>query len=1299
MAYVPDYIRPISTNTSPSGSSLPTTPTHHARRTASFAIGSGHSSSKRPSSTIQSPLSDDGNPVFPTRRRSTTHPIPPSRYITAPQDRLCGRVSIKERLKSLESEASVKLEVRPSYIRSRRRGSNQDSPKVINRNNSSEDHSTTSSRSGSRRSSTKLEPDMSSLKEEPYSKTNGKILSMPKPDIIESHQPKSVHTVKPVVEILPEKTKINNPLDGEKIIETPKSRSERKLSSDSKPMLDTKSQEPKLKKSPPKQTEKKKISNNTNPIVTGNKVSLDKRRSSKDSLDTKTHNSEPPKSSENFARIKTSTPYCSSDSNAEISAPKAVLHSTSDGNTSTDSGEIKQNRTRKTEKLKATSSSKPNSLAPPSKETPKSSSGSDFKPIWRTPSMKQSQRPNIDKSTDGKDADELKKEDNHKLPHTSKPQNAIENSQNKVNSNNDQNLDGSHSLAEDATILPESSAHFEKSKSKIVDDNRSVVPIDTHDITGTGTVTTSVEAAQPSSVTNIATSYPVELRSPRNEHGGQVNRRPGARDKRNARVFIMPSSSDSDMDNPISRMDRDLKKLGGFSRAIDLLPKNDNVSENNHITNSEKTNEVSIKHVAPVKFVPYVLKSNYLDSKPEEKKDSSNTAIIDEHSSRIYPELLPSSRRKDSKSHDGEKRKDTQKSPSRRRKSTRSGRSGYNRSKSTDTRRIGHDVQRYRSNSMSESKRDRSTHGKEAVANAVVYGTSHDSTIPFIDDITTPPNGTATTLKDNFLKVTRRLSLREPKRDSDIGSIHRSNSADVLSSRNAEVSPAKMRRTRALSADRSTAKGVHRRSYQIATMPIDIPADDPRFKKFPNDSDLDDSMNADRSVDSSLDDQQKTSRSGYLHFKVATIDKGKRTSSQKSWKLVWAAIIDHHLHLSKDWSKSKNMQDAQLARQLSLQEEVQPLNIQSSLVGIAYNYLKRRNVFKLTTFNGSEYLFQAENRDDMLAWIAAIQKESCSWEDGDEINEDLILRKTNQIESGPKSDKRVNRKRSPKPNIKNNNLQVKDVDGSRRFKWRGSVNKIVKKFGTGQPFALSGTFGVHLEDCPPSASNEFVPFIVDLSCRIVEERGLHFTGIYRVPGNNASLSALQEDLNNHGVESIRQEDERLRDLNVVSSLLKSFFRKLPEPLFTNELYHDFIQANRRPTAEDRLNSLRRLVHMLPGPHYETLKFLICHLRLIADNCQENKMEVRNLAIVFGPTLVRNTAADNTATMVTDMSDQCRIIESIIEHAEWFFSENSDEAAPNIPTQTSVPAEKEREAVPSIEFLLDNVGRKPGDTGL
>jgi len=43
-----------------------------------------------------------------------------------------------------------------------------------------------------------------------------------------------------------------------------------------------------------------------------------------------------------------------------------------------------------------------------------------------------------------------------------------------------------------------------------------------------------------------------------------------------------------------------------------------------------------------------------------------------------------------------------------------------------------------------------------------------------------------------------------------------------------------------------------------------------------------------------------------------------------------------------------------------------------------------------------------------------------------------------------------------------------------------------------------------------------------------------------------------------------------------------------------------------------------------------------------------QMDARNLAIMFGPSLVR-PIDDNMVAMVRDMSDQCRIVESIILH--------------------------------------------------
>lgn len=58
----------------------------------------------------------------------------------------------------------------------------------------------------------------------------------------------------------------------------------------------------------------------------------------------------------------------------------------------------------------------------------------------------------------------------------------------------------------------------------------------------------------------------------------------------------------------------------------------------------------------------------------------------------------------------------------------------------------------------------------------------------------------------------------------------------------------------------------------------------------------------------------------------------------------------------------------------------------------------------------------------------------------------------------------------------------------------------------------------------PCLQPQRVPLIVAACCRIVEARGLESTGIYRVPGNNAVVSSLQEQLN-RGPSDINLQDE------------------------------------------------------------------------------------------------------------------------------------------------------------------------------
>ena len=80
-----------------------------------------------------------------------------------------------------------------------------------------------------------------------------------------------------------------------------------------------------------------------------------------------------------------------------------------------------------------------------------------------------------------------------------------------------------------------------------------------------------------------------------------------------------------------------------------------------------------------------------------------------------------------------------------------------------------------------------------------------------------------------------------------------------------------------------------------------------------------------------------------------------------------------------------------------------------------------------------------------------------------------------------------------------------------------------------------------------------VPYLVEICCGIVEEKGLRTKGIYRVPGNSSVTKQLQEEINLRGVDCLLDpEDPKFNtELNCVSSLLKHYFRTLLDPLFTN----------------------------------------------------------------------------------------------------------------------------------------------------
>lgn len=97
----------------------------------------------------------------------------------------------------------------------------------------------------------------------------------------------------------------------------------------------------------------------------------------------------------------------------------------------------------------------------------------------------------------------------------------------------------------------------------------------------------------------------------------------------------------------------------------------------------------------------------------------------------------------------------------------------------------------------------------------------------------------------------------------------------------------------------------------------------------------------------------------------------------------------------------------------------------------------------------------------------------------------------------------------------------------------------------------------------------------------------------------------------------------------------------------------------------RLIEIKNLVQKLPKSHYEVLEYLMRHLVKVSGKSSINKMEPSNLAIVFGPSLIREPVVGDAGDMqaayagMINMSFQNELIENIITQTNWLFDGDLD----------------------------------------
>ncbi|KAJ2949671.1 hypothetical protein O0L34_g15597 [Tuta absoluta] len=195
----------------------------------------------------------------------------------------------------------------------------------------------------------------------------------------------------------------------------------------------------------------------------------------------------------------------------------------------------------------------------------------------------------------------------------------------------------------------------------------------------------------------------------------------------------------------------------------------------------------------------------------------------------------------------------------------------------------------------------------------------------------------------------------------------------------------------------------------------------------------------------------------------------------------------------------------------------------------------------------------------------------------------------------------------------------------------GVVNKIGK------------VFGVPLTELPNGESN--IPVVVDRLITTIEMTGLYTEGLYRKSGLSSKVRELKRLLDERPEEGVEKLDAYA--VHVRASVLKSFFRELPEPLLTFDLYDDFILAAEITDPQERVSSIFTILKKLPKPNFDLVERLIFHLARVALGEDHNRMGPNALAIVFAPCILRTHKVQPAQDSLHDIARQTACLEAIL----------------------------------------------------
>ncbi|XP_018431978.1 PREDICTED: beta-chimaerin isoform X5 [Nanorana parkeri] len=108
----------------------------------------------------------------------------------------------------------------------------------------------------------------------------------------------------------------------------------------------------------------------------------------------------------------------------------------------------------------------------------------------------------------------------------------------------------------------------------------------------------------------------------------------------------------------------------------------------------------------------------------------------------------------------------------------------------------------------------------------------------------------------------------------------------------------------------------------------------------------------------------------------------------------------------------------------------------------------------------------------------------------------------------------------------------------------------------------------------------------------------------------------------------------------------------PRPMVVDMCIQE-IEQREISNPDERLEAVHESLMLLPPAHFETLRYLMIHLKNVTQNEKDNLMGAENLGIVFGPTLMR-PPEENALISLNDMRHQKQVVQLLIQNEDVLF---------------------------------------------